>query len=209
MILNKKTHQASSKVDSSYQTGTNREFTRQSAWWAFDFTSNWMKLNFNMMAENDVYPKQDELQSMLDLEYQKLWQRTTDLQQVDLNEWQQHLQKRVVESWWQLADYLVVKYNDGFLNDPSGKIGGVYGYPRAWAEQVDFNGDIHPIEVERKLVAEKTKLPATFAEGSWLYETAPAEKNECKEVELVEMERPGAIRKENTVSVANEVSSLS
>eukprot|EP00392_Amoebophrya_sp_AT5.2_P003599 g3604.t1 len=190
---------ASSKVDSSYQTGTNREFTRQSAWWAFDFTSNWMKLNFNMMAEKDVYPKQDELQSMLDGEYQKLWQRTTDLQQVDLNEWQQHIQKRVVESWWQLADYLVVKYNDGFLNDPSGKMGGVYGYPRAWAEQVDFNGDIHPIEVERKLVAEKTKLPATFAEGSWLYETPTAEKNDCKEVELVEIKPPGAIRRENTV----------
>ncbi len=43
-------------------TGTNREFTRDSAWWAFDFVQNLMRINYQAMWKDDVAPKQDEMQ---------------------------------------------------------------------------------------------------------------------------------------------------
>ncbi|CAD7925458.1 unnamed protein product [Amoebophrya sp. A25] len=156
----------STTVDPSYATGTNRKFTRNSAWWAFDFVNNWSKLNYNMMSENDIYPKQDELQTMLDQELAELH----DTSSSHVNAWQSALQKKVVDQWWQLSDYLIVKYNDGFLNEPHGKVGVSYGYPQEWAKSVGFNGDVHPIEVERKQIATHTLLPSIFEEGEWLYE---------------------------------------
>ncbi len=36
-----------------------------------------------------------------------------------LDLWQQDVQGHVVQQWWKLADALIVKYNDGFLNDVS------------------------------------------------------------------------------------------
>ncbi|CAD7928552.1 unnamed protein product [Amoebophrya sp. A120] len=166
----------SSHVAEPYYTGTNREYTRKSAWWAFDFVSNWMKINFNMMAEKDVYPEKQKLQAMLEQEYESKMKTKTSRNdgwvQTDWNDWQKKLQREVVRKWWDLADSLIVKYNDGFLNDPKGTIGAPYGYPLEFAEAISFNGDIHPIAIERKLVPEKTKLPTTWnaLQSTWLYQ---------------------------------------
>ena len=54
------------EYDHSYRKGVNTKFTRDSAWWAFDFVNNQMRVNYNAMSENDVYPLRKSLQDFLD-----------------------------------------------------------------------------------------------------------------------------------------------
>ena len=39
--------------------------------------------------------------------------------------------------WWAFADRLVVRYNDGFLNEP-GKMAQPLGYPRNWLDTTEW-----------------------------------------------------------------------
>jgi len=127
-------------------------------------------LNYNMMSETDIYPKQDELQSMLERELANGSIAKKSIP--ELNKWQSDLQQKVVEEWWNLSDYLIVKYNDGFLNEPTGKMGKSIGYPKEWAESISLNGDIHPIQVERKAVAYPTRLPSEWVNKEWRFTPA-------------------------------------
>jgi dipeptidase len=45
-----------------YATGLRTEFSRESAWWAFDFVANWMTINFRNMSLSYVYPAVAEWQ---------------------------------------------------------------------------------------------------------------------------------------------------
>jgi dipeptidase len=45
-----------------YASGNRFNFTRDSAWWAFDFVSNWMQINFKNMSRVYVYPAVAEWQ---------------------------------------------------------------------------------------------------------------------------------------------------
>jgi hypothetical protein len=42
----------------------------------------------------------------------------------------------VVDDWWALADHLIVKYNDGYVNAPGGR--SAAGYPEKWLEAVGY-----------------------------------------------------------------------
>jgi len=148
----------SDEVDKAYQTGTNKEFTRASAWWAFDFTSNYMKTNFNMMYDNDVHPLKTSLQKEIHTELMEhLGKEPQEKKKHHWNKWQKNVQKKVVKQWWELSDKLIVKYNDGFLNEPEGAMGAMYGYPLKYAQEIGFNHDVHPIHVMR--------IPSPFQEN--------------------------------------------
>lgn len=62
------------------------------------------------------------------------------------NTWQVAVQEQVVASWWKLADFLVMKYNDGRVNSPA--MGRAIGYPQWYAGMVGFSDDIHPVWVQ-------------------------------------------------------------
>ena len=135
---------SSAGLDESYQVGSLWEFDRKSAFWAFDFVSNWMNMNWRNASSEEVFPLQEELQDMLDEEVES---------GVVSEEWQKGVQKKIVDSWWKLADRLVVKYNDGYytrvgsgIHDPI--IGKSYGYPDWYSRMIGQSPDIHPIWVE-------------------------------------------------------------
>lgn len=44
--------------------------------------------------------------------------------------------QKVVDDWWKLADYLIVKYNDGYINTPKGRK--AVGYPEWWLDEVGY-----------------------------------------------------------------------
>jgi dipeptidase len=46
----------STGVSSYYSKGYDGEFSRDSAWWAFNFVNNYMQLNYRDSSEQDVYP---------------------------------------------------------------------------------------------------------------------------------------------------------
>jgi dipeptidase len=98
----------------AYQIGDPQKFSRKAAWWAFDFVANWARLNYQRMCKVDIQP----LQAGLEAEQQRL-----------LREWDQQcanpeeLTRRCAENadyvlkhWWELADRLIAKYSDGYIN---------------------------------------------------------------------------------------------
>merc|ERR1712203_1041839 len=90
------------------------------------------------MSEADVYPAIRKWQDDID-------SRMGEMQQADsqrLASLQISLQEEVVASWWKLADFIVMKYNDGKVNWP--KAGVSIGYPEEYAKMIGFSNDVHP-----------------------------------------------------------------
>eukprot|EP00743_Colponemidia_sp_Colp-15_P000538 GILK01000605.1.p1 GENE.GILK01000605.1~~GILK01000605.1.p1 ORF type:complete len:221 (+),score=40.48 GILK01000605.1:59-664(+) len=56
-----------------------------------------------------------------------------------LTNFTRHHAEHIVKTWWELADHLIAKYNDGYVNFP--KVGGMAGYPKWWLEHVGFDMD--------------------------------------------------------------------
>lgn len=125
------------QLPTAYQVGDPQKFSRDAAWWSFDFVANWARLNFQRMYQVDIQPLQARLE-----------EAQTNL----LAKWEHEAKEgcsrqvltalcaanahTVLSAWWELADTLVAKYSDGYLNPkPSrpqneGAIG--IGYPSAW-----------------------------------------------------------------------------
>ena len=135
-------------IDESYQVGNLLKFERNSAFWAFDFVSNYMALNWLNMSIEEVFPLQNFLQDHIDAQLSQLSLNC------DLNEWQRGVQTHVVNLWWDLADRLVVKYNDGYytrvdVEDPiKSVVGKSYGLPDWYNRMVGLTADVHPVWVQ-------------------------------------------------------------
>jgi len=189
----------------AYSTGTLLEFTRKSAFWAFDFVCNWASVvNWRHAAEHFVLPLRAQLHNEIQQEMPAVEAKAKrDGPQV-LAEWQKQTQQRIVDRWWQLADELVIAYNDGnFNNATSKKIGSSFAYPEWFAREVGFNQDIHPIFVQRDYLSEdscaqrpgacpssypvevRSPLPGDYnlATATWLYGRG---ETEAQDLALVE-----------------------
>merc|ERR1719507_2236715 len=135
----------------AYSTGTLLDYTRESAYWAFDFVANWASMtNWNHSSSNFVLPLRSQLQDDIQREMEDVDAKAKTEGLEALAEWQVKTQQRVVDRWWKLADELVVAYNDGnFNNATSKKLGISFGYPEWYARQIGFDQDVHPIYVKR------------------------------------------------------------
>jgi hypothetical protein len=69
----------------------------------------------------------------------------------DLSNWQKDVQEKVVTKWWNLADRLIVKYNDGYLTRvdlPVPIVGKSYGIPDWFSRMIGQTADVHPVWVK-------------------------------------------------------------
>jgi dipeptidase len=121
----------------AYQIGDPQKFSRSAAWWAFDFVANWARLNFQRMCLVDIQPLQQQLE---ELQAQQLhgWddkfkaggsaQELTGLCEENAN--------HILKCWWDLADRLIAKYSDGYVNPPPSAPQNPapvpIGYPSQW-----------------------------------------------------------------------------
>jgi len=135
----------------AYSTGVMNKFSRDSAWWAHDFVTNWASLqNWENASKQFILPLRSKFHNEIQAEMPAVEARAKKEGVQVLAEWQTRMQQRVVDRWWRLADELVVAYNDGFFNDAkSNQMGLSIGYPTWWAHAIGFNQDVHPIYVKR------------------------------------------------------------
>merc|ERR1719321_2443867 len=90
---------AADKIDPAYSRGTHQTFSRNSAWWAFDFVSNWMaQVNFRDMSQRYVFPLQDALQQDIDQQRASLEAGAPSVK--ELGKWQAGVQGAIVRRWW-------------------------------------------------------------------------------------------------------------
>jgi len=121
----------------SYHKGHLETFSRESAFWAFNFVSNWMMLNWESMMSMTVGPVQSEEQGRIFAAVTALeaqWPKEKEA----VNKFQQGLQQRLVERWWLLADDVIARHSDAIYTHQNGTKMGL-GYTAWWLQMIGYD----------------------------------------------------------------------
>jgi hypothetical protein len=146
-----------------YSRGNLFTFSRDSAWWAFNFVANWMMKNYEHMSAV-VLPTVQEKQDMIDKAMEEMEKKAEAMvkdgaspQQL-IEEFQNDIQEKIVKDWWSLADYLILRFSDLVDNKcidaggpPSGdvwklscKVGAPIAFPKWYLDQTGYDHDERP-----------------------------------------------------------------
>lgn len=129
------------RVPESFATGSLGRFSWDSAYWVFNFVANFANLRYSAMIQ-DIQAVQRELEGHL-----LALQPAVELVAVALHNTDRALLGRyltdysvthgeeVVRRWRDLAERLVAKYNDGYVQGTEGDAEEV-GYPEEWRRRV-------------------------------------------------------------------------
>jgi len=129
------------KIPHSYTIGSIQKFSWKSAWWVFNFVSNFCNLKYSYMIK-DIQAVQYSIESNF-LEMQPAIEKTA-LEQYKSNpalmtryltDYSVSNAEMVVDKWRELGEYLIMKYNDGYVKDSTGDPQDV-GYPESWLREV-------------------------------------------------------------------------
>ena len=132
-------------VPPSYAIGELGRYSRDSAWWVFNFVSNFTQSRYSLMMP-EVRMLQSELEGtkiLLQPEIERtalaLLESDRDLAVRYLTDYSVGNGERVVDRWRELGDRLVTRYNDGYVQDENGRPLEV-GYPEEWLRRVIGEG---------------------------------------------------------------------
>lgn len=123
------------ELPASFDNQSRDVFQRDSAFWAFNFVSNWANLNYKYMLRdiveareylmNDMFAFQPAIEAIA----LELYEKNPDLARRFLTDYSVNTANKVVDYWWGLADRLIAKYVDGSaVGEPSPV------YPDSWQE---------------------------------------------------------------------------
>lgn len=111
------------KAPKSYQTGSIKEFSFESAFWVFNLVANLAYTKYSYVIK-DIQPVQSELengffarQDSIEREAVKLYDKNKGKAVKMLTDYSVSQAETVMKRWQKLWQYLVVKYNDGYIND--------------------------------------------------------------------------------------------
>jgi len=138
--------------DKGMRGGAYDVFSRESAWWAFNFVSNWADLKYSYMIE-DIKAVRDPfeaeffaVQPTIEKAAIELYQQNPALARSFLTTYTNSCATRIVDAYWKLASQLVGRYADGYVyGDDTYKRDSV-GYPDWWMKAVDFGKSTTPPE---------------------------------------------------------------
>ncbi len=129
------------ELPASYTVGSLSKFSWDSAWWVFNFVSNFSALRYDRMIQdvhavrNEIENRYLDLQPAIEATAVQLAQTDPTLAQEYLTDYSVMHAEDVVKKWRQLGEYLLTKYNDGYIQDENGRPHEV-GYPKAWLRKV-------------------------------------------------------------------------
>ncbi len=125
----------------SFTVGNIDKFSWESAWWVFNFVSNFANLRYQYMIQ-DIQAIQKELegnviflQPAIEKTAMETYKTNPIAAQKYLTEYCVSNAETVVGRWRQLGEYLIVKYNDGYILKEDGSAEGT-GYPETWLKTV-------------------------------------------------------------------------
>jgi dipeptidase len=129
------------QLPESYQSGSPQQYDPASAWWTFNLLANWSRLNFQRMAEVDIKPAQQALESEALAAFPALDKAVAGKPEAE----QQRLATafgdktadKVLSTWKTLTYTLFAKYSDGYINLPDSDANAI-GYPSSWLNATDY-----------------------------------------------------------------------
>lgn len=129
------------RVPQSFTEGSIEEFSWDSAWWVFNFVANIANLKYSYMID-DILAVQREIEGRF-LAMQPVIEETAlaladtnpDLMREYLTQYSVGQGEEVVRRWKELGEFLLTKYNDGYVN-AGGEEPVERGYPESWLREV-------------------------------------------------------------------------
>ncbi len=125
----------------SYTVGKLSKFTRESAWWTFNFVANYANLRWSYMIQ-DIQKVQKEIeddffgrQSVIEAEAKRLLEENPAEVEKYLTEYCVKSAETGIQKWWELGDFLITKYNDGYIKNEKGRPQEI-GYPESWLQTI-------------------------------------------------------------------------
>lgn len=119
-------------VPASFDVGSLGAFSWDSAWWTFNFVANYACLKYSYMVKDIQAVQRDiegnllALQPAVEATAVELYRTNPALMKRYLTDYSVTHGESTVQRWRELAEYLMTKYNDGYVNGRS------VGYPEAW-----------------------------------------------------------------------------
>jgi len=124
-----------------FTIGNLQKFSWDSAWWVFNFVSNIANLKYSYMVK-DIQKVQTALegnslalQPVIEKTALEMLKSDPELTAKFLTDYSVSRGELVVKRWIELGEYLLTKYNDGYVKDKMGRPRGV-GYPSEWLKKV-------------------------------------------------------------------------
>ncbi len=124
-----------------YTVGRLNKFTWESAWWVFNFVANYANLKYSYMIQ-DIQTVQNELEGMMiqaqpevDKAALKFYESNPDSMITYLTGYSVKQGEMVVKTWRELGEFLIQKYNDGYVQDDEFR-SHKEGYPEQWLREV-------------------------------------------------------------------------
>ncbi|MEA4884496.1 MAG: C69 family dipeptidase [Clostridia bacterium] len=136
--------------DTGMRGGSYDVFSRESAWWAFNFVSNYADLKYSYMIK-DIAAVRDPLekeffalQPAVEKTALALYAMDPELARSYITNYTNANANRVVDAYWKLASQLAGRYTDGYVyGDDTGDYQSV-GYPDWWLKAVGFGESTIP-----------------------------------------------------------------
>ncbi len=148
------------EIPKSYTVGSLQDFTWESAWWVFNFVSNFCNLKYSYMIK-DIQAVQQELEGFYIEMQPRIEQMALEISESDhdlmiefLTRYSVDNAENVVNRWRELGEHLIVKYNDGYVKNEKGRPEEV-GYPESWLKKViKERGDYYKLPEKEEDVPE-------------------------------------------------------
>jgi len=128
----------------AYTTGSLGQFSWDSAWWTFNFVSNYSGLRYRDMivdvraVQNAIENDYLALQPVVELAAAALAENDPALMTRYLTDYSVLHAEDLVRKWRALGESLLTRYNDGYVKDENGRAQ-ESGYPEAWLRTVIKN----------------------------------------------------------------------
>ncbi|MDK2916927.1 MAG: dipeptidase [Euryarchaeota archaeon] len=116
----------STNVSAAYVTGDRSKYDPDTAYWTFDFVTNWAMLRYDAMI-GEITAKQNELEAESIALVQETDRAAAGLIAAGNHEGAARLLTNftvrrgdgIIDEWHDLAGMLIVKYSNGFITDPA------------------------------------------------------------------------------------------
>ena len=126
------------QISLPFATGDINHYSRESAWWAFNFAANYANTRYGDIVV-DIIKEQQELENLFVAQQDSIENiaiALDDNSRIEfLTRYSDAMGKLVHSKWVSLGDRLITKYNDGYIKDDQGRIKTV-GYPNEWLELI-------------------------------------------------------------------------
>jgi dipeptidase len=144
-------YNAVTEIPEPFTNGDFQKFSWDNAWWVFNFVSNYANLKYSYMVK-DMQEVQQRIERQFIAEQAEVDEKAKLLLAKDRSEAIEYLNKLTAEradyllqEWTNLANYLLTKYNDGYIKNEKGHPEEV-GYPQEWKRRViDAEGERYRI----------------------------------------------------------------